>query len=94
MQLHAHKHHTSVTGRSTLALDERTRHAAERAMSKAQEYLYAGKLLSPGEAMAIAGPEARRKETLFSIACSVAWETDCDQELILAALEEHFPDLA
>lgn len=94
MQLHGHKHHVSVTGRATLALDESTRHAVEQAIAKAQQFLYAGKLLSPGEAMAIAGPEARRKETLFSVACSIAWQTDCDQEQILAALEQHFPDLA
>ena len=94
MQLHGHKHHVSITGRSVGAVDERTGHAIEQAIGKAQQALYAGRLLSPGEAMAIAGPEARHKDTLFSIACSIAWQTECDQEKILAALEQHFPDLA
>jgi len=94
MQLHTHKHHVSVTGRVPAGVDEKTARAIEQAIAKAEQALYAGKLLSPGEAMAIAGPEARRKETLFSIACSVAWATDADQEHILAALEGHFPDLA
>lgn len=69
----------------------------ERALSlairRAESALGAGRLISPSEAMALAGPEARTKETLFSIARDVAWETGVNQDELLAGLVARFPDL-
>lgn len=91
MQLHGIPRHRH---RAPLHLDLATARAAEIAMSRAESALYAGRLLSPGEALAIACGEARNKETLFSIARTVAWETHTDVDIVEAILNEHFPDLA
>lgn len=63
------------------------------AIKRAQVALREGRLLTPGEALALAGPEARRDETLFSIARAVAIETGGDQADILCRLGERFPEL-
>jgi hypothetical protein len=69
----------------------------ERAISlsfrRAEAALAAGRLISPAEAMALAGPAARTKETLFSIAREVAGETQTDQDELLSELNRRFPDL-
>lgn len=70
-----------------------TEHAISVAFRRAEGALGAGRLISPAEAMALAGPAARTKETLFSIARDVAGETQTDQEEILAELARRFPDL-
>ncbi|HEY0947393.1 MAG TPA: hypothetical protein VGD81_19070 [Opitutaceae bacterium] len=62
------------------------------AIARAERALHAGQLLTPFEAMALAGPEARSKQTLFSIARDVAWATHTDQDELLAALGERFPE--
>ena len=41
--------------------------------------------------MALAGPEARSKDTLYSIARDTAWEENVDTETLLTELEHHFP---
>ena len=53
-----------------------------------------GRLISPAEAMAAAMGEARDKETLFSIARTVAWETGGDQDEILCRLGERYLDFS
>jgi hypothetical protein len=73
---------------------ESTLHAVKIALERAAQALQEGRLLSPMEAMALAGPEARKDETLFSIARAVAWETGTDQAEILCRLGERYPDLA
>ena len=71
--------------------------AAEKAIAvatkRAEGALGAGRLISPAEAMALAGPVARTKETLFSISRDVAWETEVNQDEILTALAARFPNL-
>lgn len=67
------------------------RHAFEVACQRVEVALHAGKLLTPLEAVAIAGPEARKKETLFSIARAVAWERDVDQDDLLRELGHRYP---
>ncbi len=92
MELHDHKPRRTATGRTCpLQMDEVTTQAAALAVKRAEEALDNGRLLSPGEALAIAGPIAREKETLFSIARDVAWETGGDQADILCKLGERFP---
>jgi hypothetical protein len=96
MELHSHhKHLRDFTGHTcSLHPDEVTRNATEHAISKAKLALKQGRLISPGEALALAGPEARRDETLFSIARDVAWEFGGDPDEILCRLGEQFPHLS
>ena len=92
MELNDHKHRRTATGRTcSLHVDEITAHAAALALARAELSLQSGRLLSPGEALALAGPEARERETLFSIARDVAWETGADAADILCKLGERFP---
>ena len=96
MELHSHhKRMRDFTGHTcSLHPDELTRHAAETALARARLALEEGRLISPGEALALAGPEARKDETLFSIARAVAWETGADQDEILCRLGEKYPHLS
>jgi hypothetical protein len=96
MELHSHhKRKRDFTGHAcSLHLDEATRQAIELALARADLALQEGRLISPGEALALAGPEARKDETLFSIARDIAWETGCEQDEILCRLGEKFPDLS
>jgi hypothetical protein len=92
MELNDHKHRRTATGRTcALHLDELTAQAVVLALARGELSLKNGSLLSPGEALALAGPEARDKETLFSIARDIAWETGGDAAEILCKLGERFP---
>jgi hypothetical protein len=52
-------------------------------------------MLTPGEALDLAGTsEARKDETLYSIARTVAWETGANPEEILCRLGAQFPLLS
>ena len=97
MELNSHHHrHRDFTGHSCSLRppDPATARAIEAALRQAEAALHEGRLLTPGEALALAGPEARKDETLFSIARDVAWETVCDQDEILCHLGERFPELS
>ena len=50
----------------------------------------AGNLLSSYEALLMAGPEARRRETLYSIAQATTGECGGDADEVLAVLERRF----
>ena len=91
-----HPHHRRYfTGRTcSLHLSSLTREAVVIALVKAAKALNEGRLMSPPEAMAAALGEAREKETLFSIARAVAWETGGDQDEILCRLGERYLDFA
>jgi hypothetical protein len=92
MELNDHKHRRTATGRTcSLHIDEMTAQAVALALERAEFSLQNGRLLSPGEALALAGPEARERDTLFSIARDIAWETGTDQAEILCRLGERFP---
>jgi hypothetical protein len=92
MELNDHKHRRTATGRTcSLHIDEMTAQAVALALERAEVSLQNGRLLSPGEALALAGPEARERDTLFSIARDIAWETGTDQAEILCRLGERFP---
>lgn len=96
MQLHSHhKRLRDFTGHTCdLHPDERTRHAVELALERAKTLLETGRLISPGEALALAGPEARKDETLFSLARAVAAETEADMDEILCQLGKRYPHLS
>lgn len=88
-------HRRYFTGRTcSLHLSTTTREAVEVALARAAQALNEGRLMSPSEAMAAALGEAREKDTLFSIARSVAWETGGDQAEILCRLGERYLDFA
>jgi hypothetical protein len=91
-----HPHHRRYfTGRTcSLRVSEITRASVEIALSRAAKAMAEGRLISPTEAMASALGEAREKETLFSIARAVAWETGGDQDEILCRLGERYLDFA
>lgn len=74
--------------------DAVTAQAIQQAFERAERALQAGRLISPVEAMALALGAAREKETLYSIARSLAWETGGDLEDILCYLGERYPDFA
>lgn len=95
MQLHDQHPKRFFTGHQFEShLDLRTARAVEEALHIAAQALHDHRLLTPGEALALAGPEARLKETLFSIARSVASKTDCDQDTIICKLGERYPDFS
>jgi hypothetical protein len=78
----------------SLHIDALTRKAVDVAIARTERALSGADLLTPSEALALAGTIAREKETLFSIARAVAWETGADQDEILCRLGERFPDFA
>lgn len=96
MELHSHHEKCHFTGHQVgdVPVDEATRRACEFAVQRAEWALQAGRLLTPGEALALAGAEARKDDTLYSIARDTAWETGCDEAVILCELGQKFPDLS
>ncbi len=95
MQLHGHHvHHKQSEYVVNPHPSPATVRGTELALFRAEQALRAGRLLTPGEAAALAGPDARGKETLFSIARDAAWETEGDMDDILWHLDEKFPNLA
>lgn len=68
--------------------------AINLAFARADRALHEGRLISPVEAMALALGAAREKETLYSIARALAWETGGELEDILCYLGERYPDFA
>lgn len=88
-------HRRHFTGRTcALHVDEVTARAVEIAFERAAAALHEGRLITPPEAMAVALGAARDKETLFSIARNVAWETGGAQDDILCRLGEKYPDFS
>jgi hypothetical protein len=71
-------------------LDAATTRCVEVATARAATAMRAGNLLSSYEAMLMAGPEARRRETLYSIARATAGEIGGDLEELLGVLERRF----
>ena len=66
--------------------------AITEALALAQHAHETGRLITPKEAMALAGREARSKETLFSIARAIGWNADVDVDEILDVLVAKFPE--
>lgn len=91
MQLHGTPLHRHT---APLFPDAKLRHALEIATARAKTALYSGRLLTPGEAMAVACGAAREKETLFSIARTTGWEIEVDVDDLEALLKQRFPKLA
>jgi hypothetical protein len=97
MQLHGqHDRHRDFTGHTcSVNPDELVLRATTIAVERATKALQEGRLLTPGEALALAGTsEARQDETLYSIARAVAWETGANPDEILCRLGAQFPELS
>ena len=71
-------------------LEPATLRSIEIATARAAVALRSGHLLSSLEAMLLAGPEARHRDTLYSIARATARDYAGDQDEILRALERRF----
>lgn len=91
MQLHPHHPGRSPARRPSVELDDHMRAAFALASERVHQAIRHGNLLTPGEALALAGPSVRTKETLYSIARGVAWSLGCDTDDLLAVLEERYP---
>ncbi len=67
-----------------------TQRCIEIATARAVQAMQTGALLTSREALLMAGPEARRRDTLFSLAQRIAGEEGGDADCILDALERRF----
>ncbi len=86
------EHHPSTTWRGNRYHPPEELRAITHALHRVQTAHDAGRLLTPFEAMALAGPGAAGKDTLYSIARDTGWEDGIDVETILAELEHQFPN--
>ncbi len=91
MQLHSHKTGRPLLWRAAGEPDAQTRAAYALATERVHQAIRSGNLLTPGEALALAGPAVRTKETLYSIARNVSWSLGCDTDQLHSLLEERYP---
>ncbi|WP_404420731.1 hypothetical protein [Nibricoccus sp. IMCC34717] len=72
--------------------------ATQNAYTEACDYTYRcmhqGLLITPNEALMLAGTGAREKETLYSIACKFSQDEAVDLQDLLALLGHRFQDYA
>lgn len=85
-----HGHHPYTWGFAATAQESATLAAMPEAIAEVEKAVHEGKLLTPIEAMALAGSYARDKETLYSIALRISNQRDLDLETLLAALGQRF----
>lgn len=89
-----HGHHPFTWGFASRAADSKTLAALPEAIATVEDAIHCGKLLSPFEAMALAGGEARDKETLYSITLKISQQHDLDLDVLLTALSQRFSGYA
>ncbi len=85
-----HGHHPATWGGASQAVKSRTLMALPEAIAQVEDAVHCGKLITPFEAMALAGREAREKETLYSIALKISQKADLDLDVLLSALSQRF----
>jgi hypothetical protein len=71
-------------------LSPATLRCIDLATARTVQAMQTGALLTSREALLMAGPEARRRDTLYSIAQRTALEDGGDPDYILEALERRF----
>lgn len=71
-------------------LSPATLRCIEIATARTARAMQAGTLLTSREALLMAGPEARRRDTLYSLAQRTAIEEGGDPDYVLEALERRF----
>ena len=84
-------HHPSTTWRGNHYHPPDEVRAITHALHRAQTAHDSGRLITPFEAMALAGHGADKHDTLYSIARDTGWEDGVDVDTILTELEHHFP---
>jgi hypothetical protein len=89
-----HGHHPFTWGYASRPSDSKTLAALPEAIAEVEDAIHGGKLLSPFEAMALAGGEAREKETLYSITLKISHRRELDLDVLLTALSQRFPGYA
>ena len=89
-----HGHHPFTWGYASRSADSKTLAALPEAIAEVEDAIHCGKLLSPFEAMALAGGEAREKETLYSITLKISQKRDLDLDVLLTALSQRFSGYA
>ncbi|MBK9991285.1 MAG: hypothetical protein IPP19_11260 [Verrucomicrobia bacterium] len=89
-----HGHHPFTWGYASRPSDSKTLAALPEAIAEVEDAIHSGKLLSPFEAMALAGGEAREKETLYSIALKISQRRELDLDVLLTALSQRFSGYA
>lgn len=93
--MHGRHHRRVFTGESSYtAPTAETQAAAAAAVNHAFSCIHQGTLITPTEALMLAGAGAREKETLYSIACKYSREDDVDLRDVLSELGHRFPDYA
>lgn len=90
--LHRDRHGRPLPGTCSLRQTPETLKAYGRALSLIESCIHEGRLLTSQDAMALAGGEARDKETLYSIARRLAQNEGVDLGDLLCDLERRFPD--
>lgn len=89
-----HGHHPFTWGYASRASDSKTLAALPEAIAEVEDAIHCGKLITPFEAMALAGGEAREKETLYSITLKISQKRDLDLDVLLTALSQRFSGYA
>lgn len=90
------RHHRKVFTGDVCSLNPSaaTQLATTSAIDHVFRCIHAGTLISPTEALMLAGPTARSKETLYSIACKFSRDESIDLQDVLCELGHRFPDYA
>jgi hypothetical protein len=86
-----HGHHPLTWTAAASAEESKTWAVMPEAIECVESAIHQGKLITPQEAMALAGGAARDTETLYSIARKLSFRRDLDLESLLAALTQRFP---
>lgn len=89
-----HGHHPFTWGFACTAAESATLKALPEAIQLVEQAIYSGRLLTPVEAMALAGREAREKDTLYSIALRICNEQNLELDTLLKSLCQRFPGYA
>ncbi len=90
--IHRDRHGRPLPAACSLRQAPETLQAFARAAQAVEQCLSEGRLLNSHEAMALAGGEAREKETLYSLARRFAQDEGVDLADLICDLERKFPE--
>lgn len=90
--IHRDRHGRPLPGSCSIRQSPETLEAFTQAVKYAEVCISEGRLLSSQQAMALAGGEAREKETLYSIARQFAQDERVDLSDLVCDLERKFFD--
>jgi hypothetical protein len=91
--IHGRHHRRVFTGEAcSLHPSAASQQAAAEAINYAFTCIHQGRLITPTEALMLAGAGAREQETLYSIACKFSRDENVDLRDVLCELGHRFPD--